>query len=106
MREFESRNGTVDGPETETVEQDRREIRARARSPKVKAKPQGGPRLVAPPPAAEGGQQAPTLALFCYEAPGSPVGRFVANLAGALARRKTPVHFFTRQAFEPAPGVS
>jgi glycosyltransferase involved in cell wall biosynthesis len=106
MREFESRNGTVGGPETETVEQDRREILDRARSHKVKAKHQGRPRLAPPTPTGAGGQETPALALFCYEDPGSAVGRFVANVAGALARRKVPVHVFARGAFEAAPGVS
>src|SRR5262249_54152935 len=37
----------------------------------------------------------PALALLCYEDPASPVGRFVGQLAGALARRKLAAHVFT-----------
>jgi glycosyltransferase involved in cell wall biosynthesis len=39
------------------------------------------------------------LAVFCREAPDSLVGRFVGRLAGALARRRTPVHLFSPHAF-------
>jgi glycosyltransferase involved in cell wall biosynthesis len=107
MLDFESRNGTVGAADSETVEKGRREILEQARSQKLKVKPQGRPRLDVPPtPTAEGGEQAPALALFCFEEPESAVGRFVANLAGALARRKLGVHVFTRRAFEAAPAVS
>jgi glycosyltransferase involved in cell wall biosynthesis len=40
------------------------------------------------------------LALFCFEAPDGPVGRFLAKAAGALARRGRSVHVFTRRGFE------
>jgi glycosyltransferase involved in cell wall biosynthesis len=74
----------------------------------------------APPPAAQEQAAAPlngsytwpapdgrrSLALFCYEAPAGAVGRFVANLAGALAKRQVAVHLFARCRFDlPAEGV-
>jgi glycosyltransferase involved in cell wall biosynthesis len=46
------------------------------------------------------------LAIFCYEEPESFIGQYVANLAAAVAARKTPVHVFTRIPFDlEAPGV-
>jgi glycosyltransferase involved in cell wall biosynthesis len=58
------------------------------------------PPLLAGPPARKGDTR-PVLALFCYEHPDSPVGRFIGRLAGALARRSA-VHVFARHGFEPA----
>src|SRR3954471_5891213 len=106
MLEFESRNGTTGDAETETVEKGRRDILDRARKHRGKVKHQGRPRLTTPTPAADAGRDAPTLALFCYEEPGSAVGHFVANLAGAVARRKVPVHVFARRPFDAAAGVT
>src|SRR5262245_993338 len=42
----------------------------------------------------------PVLALFCHEEPDSAVGRFVAHIAGALAKRQTAVHLFSRKDFK------
>jgi glycosyltransferase involved in cell wall biosynthesis len=42
----------------------------------------------------------PVLALFCREEPDSLVGRYVTNLARALARRKLTVHLFSSRDFE------
>jgi glycosyltransferase involved in cell wall biosynthesis len=49
----------------------------------------------------------PALAMFCYEEPGSVIGRAVGKTAAALGQRQTPVHLFARQPFElDAPGVT
>jgi glycosyltransferase involved in cell wall biosynthesis len=40
-----------------------------------------------------------TLVIFCYEAPDSPIGRYVGRLVAALVRRETPVHLFSRHPF-------
>src|SRR5579885_2429743 len=42
---------------------------------------------------------APALALFCYDDPAGAVGGYVSRLAAALARRHVPVHVFTRRGF-------
>jgi glycosyltransferase involved in cell wall biosynthesis len=48
----------------------------------------------------------PVLAVFCFEEPDSVVGRYVNQLAEALARRGVPLHLFSRRAFPVcAPGV-
>ncbi len=39
------------------------------------------------------------LALFCCEAPDSPVGQYVSKLVEALSRRRVKVHLFTRLPF-------
>lgn len=41
----------------------------------------------------------PVLALFCYEAPETPVGQYVSKLVDALSRRLVDVHLFTRLPF-------
>jgi glycosyltransferase involved in cell wall biosynthesis len=46
----------------------------------------------------------PTLAVFCYQAPDSPVGRNAARTVAALARREVPVHLFARHDFGDAAG--
>jgi glycosyltransferase involved in cell wall biosynthesis len=48
----------------------------------------------------------PALAMFCYEAPDGMVGRYVARLSAALARRKVAVHLYTRHDFPTVPGVT
>ena len=61
----------------------------------------GAPALPLP----DGGQpppeDQPVVVMFCYEDPGSLVGRFVTKTARALAQRQTQVHVFSRQPFEP-----
>jgi glycogen(starch) synthase len=47
----------------------------------------------------------PVLAVFCYEAPDSALGRYVTRLTSALARRQTAVHLFARHDF-PAAAVN
>ena len=41
-----------------------------------------------------------TLALFCFEPPGSFIGKYLAKLAGALVARKIDVHIFSQEPFE------
>jgi glycosyltransferase involved in cell wall biosynthesis len=41
----------------------------------------------------------PTLAAFCFEQPGSFIGRHVHQVVAALTRRKVRVHLFARHAF-------
>ena len=56
----------------------------------------------APPPSDDGDSprdEQHSLAVFCYEEPDSTVGRFVTKAARALAKRRVPVHIFSRQAF-------
>jgi glycosyltransferase involved in cell wall biosynthesis len=49
----------------------------------------------------------PTVAIFCYEPPDGTISRWVAGVTGALARRQTVVHLFSRQPFAlEAPGVT
>jgi glycosyltransferase involved in cell wall biosynthesis len=55
--------------------------------------------------AAEASDIRPVLAIFCFEDDGSVVGRFVSQLAAALANRRLNVHLFARKGFEVA-GVS
>ncbi len=47
----------------------------------------------------------PVLAVFCYEAPDSVVGRYTTRLTAALARRQVAVHLFSRHDF-PAAAVN
>jgi glycosyltransferase involved in cell wall biosynthesis len=47
----------------------------------------------------------PSMSLFCYEEADSAVGRYLANLAGALARRDLAVHLFSRVEFPAIEGV-
>jgi glycosyltransferase involved in cell wall biosynthesis len=47
----------------------------------------------------------PSLSLFCYEDADTFVGRYMANLAGALARRDLAIHLFTRTEFPGIEGV-
>jgi glycosyltransferase involved in cell wall biosynthesis len=42
----------------------------------------------------------PVLAVFCYEAPDSAIGRHAANTINALARRQIAVHLFARDDFD------
>ncbi|MBN1910437.1 MAG: glycosyltransferase family 4 protein [Pirellulales bacterium] len=45
-------------------------------------------------------------AFFCFEDPDSAVGESVATLAKAIAKLETPVHIFSRKAFDlSAPGI-
>jgi glycosyltransferase involved in cell wall biosynthesis len=45
-------------------------------------------------------------AMFCFEAPESIVGQSVAMLAQGMAKQNTPVHIFSREAFElDTPGI-
>jgi glycosyltransferase involved in cell wall biosynthesis len=61
--------------------------------------------LVELPPAAAG--KRPTIALFCYEDPSTPVGQYVGKLVQTLARRNNPVHLFSRAPFDlDLPGVT
>ena len=49
----------------------------------------------------------PVLAIVCYEDPASVVGRYVANLAAALAQRPIAIHVFARRDFDlEAAGVT
>jgi glycosyltransferase involved in cell wall biosynthesis len=50
-----------------------------------------------------GHERRPALAVFCYETPDSVVGRHVARLTAALARRQVPVHLYSRHDFPDAP---
>jgi len=62
-----------------------------------------------PPPAAEepSRDEQPVVAMFCYEAPDSGVGRFVTKTAHALARRGTLIHLFSCHPYESyVPGLS
>ncbi|MBV9123525.1 MAG: glycosyltransferase family 4 protein [Planctomycetes bacterium] len=53
------------------------------------------------------GETRPTLAVFCYEAPDSGLGRWVQQTIEALGRRHLRVHLFSRQSFGLAvPGVT
>jgi glycosyltransferase involved in cell wall biosynthesis len=105
----ENRNGNGNGTGTETEAPDARAaVLERALA---NGKVEEGPREELPPPGLNGDgpreDGRPALAVFCYEGPDSPVGRFVANLAAALARRGTPVHLFVRRGPElAATGVS
>jgi glycosyltransferase involved in cell wall biosynthesis len=63
----------------------------------------GGLRVVAPPAVNANGQHARpqhALALFCYEDPASEIGRYVGQLAAALAARHIPLHLFVPRAFD------
>jgi glycosyltransferase involved in cell wall biosynthesis len=51
-------------------------------------------------------ERRPALGVFCYEAPDSVVGRHVARLSAALARRKVPVHLYSRHDFPAPAGVT
>ncbi len=53
--------------------------------------------------AGAGHDRRPILAVFCYEAPDSVVGRGVARLTAALARRQIAVHLYSRHEFPQAP---
>jgi glycosyltransferase involved in cell wall biosynthesis len=61
------------------------------------------PGLVLLPPSGNGAagrrEEYPVLALFCYETPGSVVGRAAGKLAAALAKRPLAVHLFSRHDF-------
>ena len=60
------------------------------------------PGLVLLPPSRNGGgrrEDYPVLTLFCYETPGSVVGRAAGKLAAALAKRPLAVHLFSRHDF-------
>src|SRR5262245_20082958 len=48
----------------------------------------------------------PALALFCYEAPGGEVARFIDRFAGPLCTRGVALHVFSRKGLElDAPGT-
>jgi glycosyltransferase involved in cell wall biosynthesis len=69
---------------------------------KGKAEPPPRPEVL--PPAvnyhAQCDEGGPVLAVFCYEDPGSAIGRFVGELIASLARRGVTVHLFARTPFE------
>jgi glycosyltransferase involved in cell wall biosynthesis len=47
-------------------------------------------------------EERPALAVFCYQAPDSPVGKNAARTVAALARRQVPVRLFARHDFGDA----
>jgi glycosyltransferase involved in cell wall biosynthesis len=106
----QARNGNG-GPHAETLERFGRDRAAGANgngtSPEVT--------LRLPAPAANGTangngathEPTPTLAVFCYADPHSPVGRSAARTVAALVRRQVPVHLFARHDFGDAlPGAA
>jgi glycosyltransferase involved in cell wall biosynthesis len=109
----DDRNGTIDALERETVEQRRFDFpegkRSSGNGTGTAAKDR--PRRQAAPPVLETQRPqedaVPVLALFCFEDPASVIGRWVARLANALARRQVAVHIFSRMGLElDATGVS
>jgi glycosyltransferase involved in cell wall biosynthesis len=58
----------------------------------------------APPPVenkrASAAKTRKALAVFCFEGPDSPIGRYLSQIAAALASRQTPVHIFSRHPFD------
>jgi glycosyltransferase involved in cell wall biosynthesis len=103
------RNGSCDGQYTEADEYPpahAAELAEDARAVPLWAGRKPTPLLPAPDPKPKQ-KPRPALALFCYEGPDGPVGRWVSNVAAALARHQTPVHLFTRQPFGlEMPGVT